>query len=143
MRELSEHRKRFDPVHPKTAASNRHMMMLRQTAKINEIRDALRSEGLIVLDQQARALGLCRSTTWTILQGAHKSSGLSVLVLRRMLDSPYLPDSVRFKIQEYVAEKSAGLYGHSSTAIRKFRAKLSIAAPEPATLRSLSKSTSV
>lgn len=49
----------------------------RQGLKIRELGAALVSVGLITLDEQAKALGLPRSTTWTILKGTHKSSGLS------------------------------------------------------------------
>jgi hypothetical protein len=96
-----------------------------QCSKIREIGKALRAEGLISLDQQATALGLSRSTAWTILRGDHKSSGLSANVIRRMLAVPKLPPQVRRKILEYVAEKSAGRYGHSEKQLRRFAAKLS------------------
>jgi hypothetical protein len=49
----------------------------RQSSKIRELRPALRRTGLIELDEQAQALGLPRSTTWKILKGGHKASGLS------------------------------------------------------------------
>jgi hypothetical protein len=141
MSEVSDIRKRVDLVAFGTAVSKAdcRQMKLRQISKIKEIREALDSEGIRALDDQARALGLCRSTTWTVLQGAHKSSGLSALVLRRMLDSSYVPDSVRVKIQEYIAEKSAGLYGHSRTAIHKFKAKLSVDKAQRRPLRVVSK----
>ena len=60
------------------------MMKGRQTLKIRELGDALISEGFVTLDEQALALGLCRSTTWTILKANHKSSGLSATVINRM-----------------------------------------------------------
>ena len=47
----------------------------RQLSKIRELRLALRRAGLIGLDEQAKALGLPRSTTWKILKGGHKTSG--------------------------------------------------------------------
>ena len=66
-----------------------------------------------MLDDQANALGLSRSTTWTILKGRHKASGLSADIINRMLAAPRLPPLVRAKVLEYVEEKTAGRYGHS------------------------------
>jgi hypothetical protein len=101
-------------------------MKARQNSKIREIADALRTAGFIALDEQASALGLCRSTAWTIIQGRHKSSGLSASIINRMLVAPRLPQIVRAKILEYVEEKTAGLYGDSNCRLCKFEASLSI-----------------
>src|SRR5262252_391583 len=84
----------------------------RQSSKIRELRIALRSAGLIGLDEQARALGLPRSTTWKILKGDHKASGLSAMVISRMLSAPRLTPVVPNKIHEYVRDKTDGFYGH-------------------------------
>jgi hypothetical protein len=92
----------------------------RQAAKLREIREALVAEGYVRLDDQASALGLSRSTTWTIISGTHKSSGLSATVLERMLSSPRLTPGARDKIFEYVEEKSLGHYGGSKVRLRKF-----------------------
>src|SRR5262249_11704985 len=43
-------------------------MKARQSAKIREIAEALVCAGFVKLDAQAKVLGLCRSTTWTILK---------------------------------------------------------------------------
>jgi hypothetical protein len=102
------------------------MMKTRQASKIRELGDALITSGFVTLDQQARALGLCRSTTWTILKGNHKTSGLSASVINRMLAAPQLPPLVRLKILEYIEEKAAGLYGHGKTQLRRFAARLSV-----------------
>ena len=91
-----------------------------QCSKIREIGAALISAGFVSLDQQAGALGLCRSTTWTILQAEHKNSGLSATVVNRMLGSPRLPGPVRAKVIEYVREKLAGRYGHSKAQLHRF-----------------------
>ena len=40
----------------------------RQASKIREIGDTLIALGYLALDEQAKALGLARSTAWTILQ---------------------------------------------------------------------------
>ena len=99
---------------------------VRQTAKIKEIGVALASLGYTGLDFQAKALGLTRSTTWTILHANHKSSGLSANVINRMLAAPNLPALVRTKILEYAEEKVAGRYGHSNVARNKFATLLSV-----------------
>jgi hypothetical protein len=97
----------------------------RQRQKIKEIGDALRRAGHVSLDEQARILGLRRSTTWVILQANYKSAGLTAPVINRMLEAPELPASVRAKILGYVEEKAAGLYGHTDTARRNFKRRLS------------------
>ncbi len=58
---------------------------------------------------KTKALGLCRSTTWTILKANHKSSGLSEALINRILRAPQLPPLVRSALLEYVDEKAAGL----------------------------------
>jgi hypothetical protein len=72
------------------------------------------------LDEQAHALGLCRSTTWTILRGHHKASGLSAMTINRILSTPELPPLVRVKLFEYVEEKRSGLYGHNISSAQRF-----------------------
>ena len=100
-------------------------MKARQLLKIKEIKDSLVASGFITLDQQAKVLGLARSTTWTILRGKYKSSGLSAATVNCMLQSPQLPPFVRARVLEYVNEKSAGLYGHSNLQRRRFIVLLS------------------
>ena len=85
----------------------------------------LSAAGFVTLYSQAKVLGLPRSTTWAILKGNHKHSGLSAAVINRMLAAPQLPLLVRTKIVEYVDEKLAGSYGHSKALRRKFAEKLS------------------
>ena len=98
---------------------------LQQSAKIREIGEALAASSVRTLDHKAEVLGLSRSTTWALLQGNHKSSGLSVMVINRMLAAPELPPVVRAKVIEYVDEKAAGRYGHSKTVRRRFVMRLS------------------
>jgi hypothetical protein len=107
-----------------TSASTRYTKetRVRHTSKIREIGEALRVAEIVGLNRQAEALGLCRSTTWTLLHGEHKCSGLSSALINRMLAAPQLPDSVRAKVLEYVDERRAGLYGHSQISLRRFRA---------------------
>jgi len=96
----------------------------RQSQKIAELKDALIREGYRTLNAQAKALGVNRATTWTILKANHKASGLSASVITRMLRAPQLPPSVREKIIEYIEEKSAGKYGHNKRQIERFAAAL-------------------
>ena len=97
-----------------------------QSSKIREVAEAVKSAGFLTLDEQAKALGLSRSTAWTIRRASHKASGLSASIINRMLAAPELPALVRTKILEYVEEKAAGLYGGSRSQRRKFAARLSI-----------------
>src|SRR4051812_49107458 len=89
-------------------------MKSKQCARIGELRQALMTSGFDTLDAQARALGLCRSTTWALLRANHKASGLSATLINRMWVSPQLPEAVRAKILQYVEEKIAGAYGHNT-----------------------------
>jgi hypothetical protein len=91
-----------------------------QSLKLRDVGEALVSAGFVSLAEQARALALPQSTTWTILVGTHKASGLSADIVNRILRSPELPDSARTQILEYVAAKAAGVYGHSRTRARRF-----------------------
>jgi hypothetical protein len=99
-------------------------MKARQCAKIHELGQTLLTSGFRTLDEQAQVLGLSRSTAWTILKAQHKSSGLSVGVINRMLASRQLPSLVRSVIVEYCKEKAAGLYGGSALNRRRFAARL-------------------
>jgi hypothetical protein len=98
----------------------------RQSAKINEIGKALAAAGLRSLDEQAEAIGLSRSTTWTLLRAKHKGSGLSARIIAHMLSAPHLPLPVRAKILEYLAEKTAGLHGDTERELRRFVRRLAL-----------------
>jgi hypothetical protein len=97
-----------------------------QSAKLRELGYALAMAGILTLDKQAEALGLCRSTAWTILKGNHKASGLSATTINRMLNAPRLPPFARAKILEYVEEKAVGRFGHGKTHRHKFLVRLSL-----------------
>jgi hypothetical protein len=101
----------------------------RQTRKIRQIREGLIAEGFRTLDEQAKVLGISRSTTWTVLRGEHKSSGLSVTIINRMLAARRLPPSVRAILVEYIEEKAAGLYGHNKMQRSRFTRRLKTAGP--------------
>ncbi len=100
-------------------------MKARQLAKIQDLGQALIDAGFRTLDEQADALGLARSTAWTILKARHKSSGLSAMIIERMLGSSRLPPRARSVIVEYVEEKSFGLYGGSRRQQQRFAVRLS------------------
>ena len=115
---------------PSTVAAHRQhgnssQKKARQAAKIRELRDALMAAGFVTLDEQAAVLGLSRSTTWSVLKGTHKSSGLSVVIINRMLEAPTLPSAVIRALSEYAREKAMGLYGHNLAQRRRFLARLS------------------
>jgi hypothetical protein len=92
--------------------------------RIRSICDALVAAGFETLDKQADVLSLPRSTTWNIVHGNHKKSGLSADLLGRMLKSPRLPASVRAKIIEYIEVKLGGGFGYNKVQQRRFRARL-------------------
>src|SRR5262245_40267150 len=79
----------------------------RQCRKIRQLKDALVESGFTALDEQALALGLSRSSTWALLRGTHKASGLSAAIISRMLNSPLLPPLARATIVEYIEEKAS------------------------------------
>jgi hypothetical protein len=99
-------------------------MRARHASKIQQLQIALEAAGFRVLDEQANALGLSRSTTWTIVAGKHKSSGLSATIINRMLTNPSLHPLVRATVLEYAREKATGQYGHTKVQLRRFSARL-------------------
>jgi hypothetical protein len=105
-------------------------MKARQAAKIRELGHALVDSGFMTLDEQSKALGLARSTTWTILRASHKGSGLSAAIIKCMLLSPQLPPLARRKILEYATDKLAGVYGGSRPQRLKFFERMKPATPE-------------
>ena len=109
-----------DTVEGGPSIADLRAMKARQSLKIQGVADALAEAGFVDLDEQAHALGLARSTMWTILQGHHKASGLSGAVIARILRTPELPPIVRARILEYVSEKIAGMYGHNARQVRRF-----------------------
>ena len=95
-----------------------------QAAKMREIGEALVAVGYHKLDDQAAALGLSRSTTWTIIKGTHKGSGLSAATLNRMLSAPDLHPLVRRKVLEYIEKRCDGRYGTTRNCRRRFNQQL-------------------
>src|SRR4030088_1148015 len=81
----------------------------RQAIRIKEIGAALAADGFVTVDEQARALGLSRSSAWAVLKADHKASGLTVPTINRMLSSPELPPRARVTILTYIEENIARL----------------------------------
>jgi hypothetical protein len=119
--ELSVHMGSCEVTSPLTAAEMRE----RRDAKIREIKDALQAAGVVSLDKQAQMLGLSRSTAWHLLNGKHKGSGLSPMVINRMFAAPRLPPAVGEKLLEYIGEKVSGQYGDNKLRLSRFTARLS------------------
>src|SRR5215475_2842088 len=69
--------------------------------KIQDITKALISSGYTSLDQQAQALGVHRSTAWTIIRNKHKLGRLSAKTIDRILSNPQTPPPVRVVIRQY------------------------------------------
>src|SRR5262249_61176900 len=80
-------------------------MKARQSSKIRELVEAVKSAGVLTLDEQAKALGLPRSTAWTIRKASHKASRLFASIINRMLDAPEFPPLSRTKILAERQEK--------------------------------------
>ena len=99
-------------------------MRASQVKKIRELRQALIDAGFVSLDQQATALGLPRSTTWAVLKGNHKCSGLRAGLIARIWNAPKLPPAAKKILADYVIEKSRGAYGHNDSTRRRFIAQL-------------------
>src|ERR1700758_1741842 len=51
--------------------------------EIRQLAEAAKLTGLHTLDELASALGIPRSTAWTIRNGGHKASGVSVSIINR------------------------------------------------------------
>jgi hypothetical protein len=79
---------------------------LARTITLQDIANAVIVEGYYSLDQQANALGIHRSTAWTIMKNKHKLGRLSEKTTSRMLAQPGLPPSVRALILRYLMDKS-------------------------------------
>jgi len=88
------------------AATARGTKQCNYSVGLINIANALIASGYTSLDQQAKALGLSRSTAWTIVHAKHKVDRLSAKVIERMLKNPRLPPLVRATLQQYLAERS-------------------------------------
>jgi hypothetical protein len=92
----------------KSAPPDAHTRLAR-TITLLDIANAVIVEGYYSLDKQANALGIKRSTAWTIMKNKHKLGRLSEKTTSRMLAQPGLAPSVRAVILQYVMERSRNL----------------------------------
>ena len=74
--------------------------------RLQDISAALIACGYTKLDQQAKALGVHRSTAWTIMKTKHKLDRLSLKTTNSMLANQELPPSVRIVLLQYLSERS-------------------------------------
>jgi hypothetical protein len=76
----------------------------RRSIPVQDIADALIKAGYKSLDEQAKALGIHRATTWTIIKTKHKLGHLNAKTTERILANPELPLCIRDVLQRYAAE---------------------------------------
>src|SRR5262249_9066565 len=77
----------------------------RRTVSIQQIAGALVEAGFTSLDEQAKALGLRRSTTWNIIKTKHKLGRLNAKTAQRIFENPETPPTVRAIIQQSLSER--------------------------------------
>ena len=100
-----------------------------QLLKIEEIVTTLAACGFVALDRQAYVLGSSRGAPLGQLsRGTHKASGLLATTINRMLATDHLPQRVRLKLLEYIAEKMSGAYGDQGHRLKAFASKISVCA---------------
>ncbi len=75
-------------------------------SELGPISEALIASGYTSLDEQAEALGLRRSTTWTIVKNKHKLGRLCGKTIERILSNPQTPAAVRIAVQQYAFQRS-------------------------------------
>ena len=101
-------------------SSGKRRAKAKQALKLAQIHAALVAAGCDTVAKQAAVLGLLRSTAWALFN-QDKRAGPTASVINRILASPNVPLAVRRKVEEYIEEKSRGLYGHSEPRVRAFR----------------------
>jgi len=74
---------------------------------LRQISDALVACGYTKLDDQAKALGVARSTAWTIVNTKHKLDRLNSKTITRILANSETPVFVRSVIRQYLSERLA------------------------------------
>jgi hypothetical protein len=75
----------------------------RRRNSIRQIVDALVAAGYQSLDNQAKALGVHRSTAWTIISTRHKVGPLNAKTTTRILTNPETPESIRALVRNYLS----------------------------------------
>jgi hypothetical protein len=91
---------------------------------MGEVEAALRRAGLIALDEQAKALGISRTTTWKLFRSDYNNCDPSPVIINRILCAPRLPLAARIKILEYIQERVSGMYGHTKSQSRRFSIRI-------------------
>jgi len=81
----------------------------RRITSLQQISNSLVAAGYTSLDSQAKALGVRRSTAWTIVNAKHKLGRLSAKTTNRILANPELPAPVRAAVRQYLDEADSGL----------------------------------
>jgi hypothetical protein len=94
------------------SAARARTQRARKFSKIRELAEAVKSAGFLALDEQAKALGLPRSTAWTIRRATHKASGLSPRRSCQRLPEPRSSNTSRKKLPDYT--ETAGVDSVSS-----------------------------
>ena len=78
-----------------------------RTDHLRSISEALIASGYTSLDEQAEALGLHRSTAWTIINRKHKLGRLCTKTIGRILTNPQTPAAVRAVVQQYAVQQKS------------------------------------
>ena len=92
---------------PLNNLSERAAGLIARQRALAAITEALVQSGYKSLDAQAQALGLSRSTAWTVIRRKHKLGRLHASTAMKMLGSPALPVPVRAAIEAYVSSVAA------------------------------------
>jgi hypothetical protein len=87
--------------------------------ELERISEALISSGCTSLDEQAKALGLCRSTVWTITKSKHKLGRLSAKTINRILENPKTPKSVRTLVEQYKSQRLVVAHGKAKQRLKR------------------------
>ena len=86
----------------------RHDGRREYTVRLQDISEALIADGYTSLDAQAKALGVHRSTAWTIMKAKHKLGRLSLKTTNGMLANPETPPAVRAPCRE-ISRRTASI----------------------------------
>jgi hypothetical protein len=76
------------------------MKSVDDTDLLQRLAAELAAAGYDTLDEQAKALGIHRSTAWTIVKCKHKLGRLNITTRQKMLNNPHLPPGVRAILQD-------------------------------------------
>jgi predicted DNA-binding transcriptional regulator AlpA len=85
------------------------------TIELRRISEALIADGCVTLDEQAKALGLGRSTVWNIIRNKHKLGRLSAKTINRILTNSETPPTVRAIVERYKSERSVAAHSKAQT----------------------------